>query len=176
MNISKCGHFGLLFSDFLCYPFRKLHSPSLKVHFGAIIHISVEKVTSLCLCAIVRESVTWTQNSVPRTFLIILVCPQELHNHMKPNMFVRCFYISPQHGSFVLVVSSSGALSFSRGGSPLAWVKYTALGDTSRCTDSGDSNGPWGPSGGSADRGIGGAGCFCSLAAALWRLRSASVW
>lgn len=127
------------------------HSENYIVHhhiFGAIIHISVEKVTSLCLCAIVRESVTW--NSVPRTYLIILVCPhstQELHNHMNPNMFVRCFYMSPQHGSFVLVVSSSGALSFSRGGSPLAWVKYTALGDTSCCTDSGDSNGTWGPSG-----------------------------
>lgn len=88
--------------------------------------------------------------------------------------FVRkTLYMSPQHGSLELLVSSSsGALSFSSGGSPLDGVKYTV----SRCSDAGDSSVTGSLSRGSADAGNGAAGCFCSLAAALCRLRSASVW
>lgn len=37
----------------------------------------------------------------------------------------QAVYMSPQQGSLLLVCSSSGALSFNNGGSPLAGVKYT---------------------------------------------------
>lgn len=45
-----------------------------------------------------------------------------------------CLYMSPQQGSLLLDCSSSGALSFSSGGSPLAGVKYTWLGEAASST------------------------------------------
>ena len=100
----------------------------------------------------------------------------------------RAVYMSPQQGSLLLDWSSSGALSFSSGGSPLAGVKYTWLGEATSSALGVTWSSGWarvvvtsatateGSSSKGGGSGGGGAGYLLSLAAARWRFRSARVW